>query len=125
MSTTTMKRKARKQARRLHAEAVNVGGVVKDRAVDAGGAVRTTAEDLGRRAAERTKGTRQTVGYWIAGEQPRKRRTGRVLLAGAAGATAAFFLDPSNGKRRREVVKEWLAARFRGGTKEFEQTTWG
>lgn len=113
MNTTTMKRKARKQARRLHAEAVHVGGVVKDRAADAGGAVRTTAEDLGRRAAERTKGTRQTVGYWIAGEQPRKRRTGRVLLAGAAGAAAAFFLDPVSGKRRRHVARDWVAARFR------------
>ena len=113
MNTTTMKRKARKQARRLRAEAVNVGGVVKDRAADAGGAVRTTAEDLGRRAAERTKGTRQTVGYWIAGERPRERRTGWVILAGATGAAAVFFLDPVSGKRRRHVARDWVAARFR------------
>jgi hypothetical protein len=125
MSTATMKRKTRKQARRLQAEAVHLGGAVKDRAAEAGGAVRTTAEDLGRRAAERTKGTRQTVGYWIAGEEPRKRRTGRVLLAGAAGATAAFFLDPSNGKHRRDVVRDWVAARFGRGTRELEATTWG
>jgi len=114
MSTTTMKRKARKQARRLQAEAVHLGGAVKDRAAEAGGAVRTTAEDLGRRAAERTKGTRQTVGYWIAGEQPKQRHPGRALLVAGAGAAAAFFLDPVSGKRRRHVARDWIAARFRG-----------
>jgi hypothetical protein len=124
MDTTTMKRKARQQGRRVRHETARAGGVVKDRAVEAGEAVRTTAGDLGRRAAERTKGPRQTVGYWIAGEKPRKRRTGRVLLAGAAGATAAFFLDPSNGKRRRDTVKQWVATRFGRGTREFEATTW-
>jgi osmotically-inducible protein OsmY len=113
MDTTTMNRKARKQARRLQAEAVHVGGMVKDRATDAGGAVRATAEDLGRRAAERTKGTRQTVGYWIAGERPRNSRTGWVILAGATGAAAAFFLDPVSGRRRRHVARDWVAARFR------------
>ena len=124
MDTITMKRRARHQARRVRHQTARAGGVVRDRAVEAGEVVRTTAGDLGRRAAERTKGTRQTVGYWIAGEKPKKRRTGRVLLAGAAGATAAFFLDPSNGKRRRDAVKEWVAARFRGRTREFEATTW-
>jgi hypothetical protein len=113
MNTTTMKRQARKRAGQLKSQGAHAGAALKDRAVVAGGTLRGTAEDLGRRAAERTKGPRKAVGYWIAGEQPRKRRTGRVLLAGAAGAAAAFFLDPSSGRRRRRAVGDWVSARFR------------
>jgi hypothetical protein len=113
MNTTTMKREARKRADRVRSQGAHVGGALKDRAVVAGGTVRATAEDLGRRAAERTREPRRAVGYWIAGEKPRKRRAGRVLLAGAAGAAAAYFLDPSSGRRRRRAVGDWVSARFR------------
>ncbi|HEX2030701.1 MAG TPA: BON domain-containing protein [Actinomycetota bacterium] len=66
----------------------------------------------GSRVGHRVKRARKTIGYRIAGEEP-KRRTGRVLLAGAAGALAAFFLDPVSGKRRRNVLKDRVAGTAR------------
>jgi hypothetical protein len=116
MNTTTMKREARKRAGRLRSQGAHASAALKDRAVVAGGTLRSTAEDLGRRAAEGTREPRRAVGYWIAGEQPPKRRTGRVLLAGATGAAAAYFLDPANGRRRRRAVRDWVSARFRRAT---------
>jgi gas vesicle protein len=67
------------------------------------------------RAGKTIKGTRRTVGFWIAGEKPksRARRIGAGIAIGAAGAAAAFFLDPVSGKRRRRVAKDWTVARFR------------
>lgn len=112
MSTTTMKRKAKKQGKELRKRALRTGDVITSRAEEAAGTVRTRAGDLGRRAAEQTQGARRSVGYWIAGEEPPKRRTGGVLLAGAAGAAVAFFLDPVSGRRRRGVARDWIAARF-------------
>jgi osmotically-inducible protein OsmY len=60
--------------------------------------------------------SRRKVGYWIAGEKPPspRRRIGAGVLAGAAGAAAAFFLDPVSGRRRRAVARDWMAARARG-----------
>lgn len=66
----------------------------------------------GGKVGHRVKRARKTIGYKIAGEEP-KRRTGRVLLAGAAGAAAAFFLDPVSGKRRRSVLKDRVAGTAR------------
>jgi hypothetical protein len=67
------------------------------------------------RAGKTLKGTRRTVGFWIAGEKPksRTRRIGAGIAIAAAGAAAAFFLDPVSGKRRRRVARDWTAARFR------------
>jgi gas vesicle protein len=129
VSTTNMSRKARKQAGEIRRRAADVGGTIRRRAGDAGGTVRSRAGELGgtvkgragelgHRAAVRTKGARRSVGYWIAGEDPKKRRTGEILMAGVAGvvgAAAAFFLDPVSGKRRRHVARDWVAARFRRG----------
>ena len=134
MSTTTIKRRVRRQARGIRkgtgrlggtvrskagdvggtvrSKAGDVGGTVRSKAGDVGGTVRSRAGDLGSAAAARTKHARRRVGYWIAGEKP-KRGTGWILAAGAAGAAAAFFLDPANGKRRRHVAKDWIVARFR------------
>jgi hypothetical protein len=69
-----------------------------------------------KRAGKGLKRTRRKVGFLVAGEKPpsRKRRIGAGLVAGAAGAAAAFFLDPVSGKRRRHVAKDWIAARGRG-----------
>jgi hypothetical protein len=72
------------------------------------------AEGLGEGVAGRTREARRRVGYWIAGEEPRKRSGLKMVAAGAAGAAAAFYLDPVNGKRRRHVTRDWLAARARG-----------
>jgi BON domain-containing protein len=134
MSTTAIKRRLRRRAREarkgtgrvsgtlrtkagdvggtVRSKAGEVGGTVRSKAGDVGGTVRSRAGDIGTVAASRTKDARRRVGYWIAGEKP-KRGTGRILAAGAAGAAAAFFLDPANGKRRRHVAKDWIAARFR------------
>ena len=72
------------------------------------------AATVGHDVAGRTKGARQRVGYWIAGEEPSKRSRLWIVVAGATGAAAAFFLDPVSGKRRRHVTRDWLAARARG-----------
>ncbi|HEX2025109.1 MAG TPA: BON domain-containing protein [Actinomycetota bacterium] len=125
MTTRTMKRKARRRIREARREARLLGGTVRSAAGDLGGTVRSKAGEVGgtvraragkvgERAAATTRGTRRRVGYWIAGEEPPKSGTGRVLLAGAAGAAAAFFLDPTNGKRRRHVAADWIGARVRG-----------
>lgn len=44
----------------------------------------------------------------------------RMILAGAAGAALAYFLDPANGARRRELAREWVRGRLglAGGRKE-------
>jgi hypothetical protein len=67
------------------------------------------------RAGKAVKRTRRTVGFWIAGEKPksRTRKIGAGIAIGAAGAAAAFFLDPVSGRRRRRVAKDWTVARFR------------
>lgn len=83
------------------------------RAIEIGGRLRTRATDLGHEVGDRTKDTRRRVGYWIAGEKPR-RQTPMIVLAGVAGAAAAFFLDPVSGKRRRHVARDWVTARVRG-----------
>jgi hyperosmotically inducible periplasmic protein len=125
MTTKTMKRKARKRirearkdARRLggtvRSTAGDLGGTVRSKAGEVGGAVRSRAGKVGESAATTTRGARRRVGYWVAGEEPPKSGTGKVLLAGAAGAAAAFFLDPANGKRRRHVAADWIGARVRG-----------
>jgi hypothetical protein len=76
----------------------------------------TRLEGARKRSGAAVKRTRRRVGYWVAGEKPRsrKRAIGTGLLAGAAGAAAAFFLDPQSGKRRRIVARDWILARARG-----------
>ena len=87
---------------------------IRERATVAGERARVAGERVGARLGESTKDTRKRVGYWIAGEQPRTRRTGVwAALAAGIGAAAAFFLDPVSGKRRRHVTGSWIAGRFR------------
>lgn len=45
----------------------------------------------------------------------------RTLLAGAAGATLAYFLDPDRGRRRRNMTRDRLAALFRRGSGRLER----
>lgn len=92
------------------------------RAGELGGAVRARAGELGHEAADRTKGLRRRVGYWIAGEEPRKRGRLTTILAVAVGAAGAFFLDPVSGKRRRQVTRDWVAARVRGAGRRVRRT---
>jgi hypothetical protein len=39
----------------------------------------------------------------------------RILLAGAAGAALSYFLDPDQGRRRRNMARDRVAATFRRG----------
>jgi len=63
--------------------------------------------------APKVKTARRKVGFFIAGEEPRKARRWPAFAAAGVGAVAAFFLDPVSGKRRRAVTKDWVAGRFR------------
>jgi hypothetical protein len=112
------------KVRDIQRKAADVGTTVGERARDSGKALIIRTEGPRRALAERTEGprkaigkrtkeTRRVVGYWIAGEKP-KRRTLPVLGAAAAGAVAAFFLDPVNGKRRRSVARDKALSAVRG-----------
>jgi hypothetical protein len=83
---------------------------------------RRRAAQVGHEAAGRIRPARRRVGYWIAGEEPPKRSRMWIVVAGAAGAAAAFFLDPVSGKRRRHVTRDWVAARFRGMGRRMERS---
>jgi osmotically-inducible protein OsmY len=67
------------------------------------------------RAGRRIRVARRSVGYRIAGERPPStaRRVGTAVIAGAAGAAAAFFLDPVSGRRRRLVARDRVASAVR------------
>ena len=45
----------------------------------------------------------------------------RLLTGGAIGAAAAYFLDPDNGARRRNVARDWTLARLRRGADEVQR----
>jgi len=112
------------RAKDIGGTAREVGGVLGTKARDLGGTIGEKAKDLGTVAAprareaskvlgRRTKETRRRVGYWIAGEEPKKRRSGLAVAAAGTGAAIAFFLDPTNGKRRRKTVIDWVGSRIR------------
>jgi osmotically-inducible protein OsmY len=44
-----------------------------------------------------------------------------LLTGGAIGAAAAYFLDPDNGARRRNVARDWTMARLRRGADEVQR----
>jgi BON domain len=123
--TTTLTQRARKQATEMRKGAGRAAGTVRGRAGDlggtirvqagrAGGAIRSRSAEAGHRAAAGSRSARRKVGYWIAGERPKRRSGWWVVAAGAAGAAVAFFFDPVSGSRRRHVAGDWVAARFRG-----------
>ena len=115
--TTTIRGRAGQGAREL-------GRTVKTGSQDVVSRVDRGTRDIRREAGKRTKDVRQKVGYWVAGEKP-KRRTGLVVLAGVGGAIIAFFLDPVSGKRRRHVARDWVAARVRRvGARVGSQSRW-
>jgi hypothetical protein len=113
MTTATLKRRARKQTERARSGVEDLGHAAQARARDLRKTARSRARDLGKDVDSRTRDTRRRVGYWIAGEEPARHRVRWTVLAGAAGAAAAFFLDPVSGKRRRHVARDWMAARLR------------
>ena len=90
----------------------DLGHVVGPKAREVREVTGAKAHELGEAIKPKVKDTRKKVGYWIAGEEPPKRRTGRAVAAVGIGAILAFFLDPSNGKSRRTTAKEWIVSRF-------------
>jgi hyperosmotically inducible periplasmic protein len=100
--TEELKQKAEDRAKRVATRARRLGRVAGRR-----------AEGAGEGVAGRAREARRRVGYWIAGEEPQKGSGLKMVAAGAAGAAAAFYLDPVSGKRRRQVTRDWLAARAR------------
>jgi hypothetical protein len=66
--------------------------------------------------------TREVLAMAVSIRKKRKRRPLRgVMVGGAAGAAAVYFLDPVSGDRRRAVLRQWVAARFRGGARKVER----
>jgi gas vesicle protein len=135
MGTTTLKRRAEEQGKRVRSKVEGLGheagsrargltkearsrardlrGEARSRSRDLRKEARTRARDLRKDVRTRSRATRRRVGYWIAGEKPAGHPARWAVLAGAVGAAAAFFLDPVSGKRRRHVARDWAAARFR------------
>ena len=70
------------------------------------------ARDLGETLAPKVKTARRKVGFWIAGEEPRKARKWPAVAATGAGALLAYLFDPVSGKRRRAAAKDWVTTRF-------------
>ncbi len=87
----------------------DLGGKAAEGAKEIGGRAAGGVRGAGAKVGRRVKTARKTVGYRIAGEKP-PRRTGKLILAGLAGAAAAFFLDPVSGKRRRHMVRDRAAS---------------
>jgi hypothetical protein len=96
----------------------DLGQVVGPKAREVRGVTGAKAHELGEAIKPKVKVTRKKVGYWIAGEKPPKRRTGRAVAAVGIGAVVAFFFDPSNGKRRRAAAKDWFIAKIQRTKRE-------
>lgn len=114
MDTAKLNRKAARQVRRVQSGVETVGRAARARAGELSKAAGSRAHDVRTQAGARARDTRRRVGFWIAGEKPTRHPARWAVLAGAAGAAAAFFLDPVSGKRRRHVTRDWVAARVRG-----------
>ena len=104
-------------------KARDVRDAVEPRARELGEAVAPRAKQLSETVAPKVKIARRKVGFWIAGEEPRKPRRWAAFVAVGMGAVAAFFLDPVSGKRRRSVTRDWVGAKVRAiGHRTAEET---
>ena len=70
------------------------------------------AKDLGETIGPKVKVARRKVGFWIAGEEPKKASKWPAVAALGAGALLAYVFDPVSGQRRRAAAKDWITARF-------------
>lgn len=77
-----------------------------------GDAIGPKARELGETLAPKVKVARRKVGFWIAGEEPKKSKKWPAVAATGAGALLAYLFDPVSGKRRRAAARDWAAARF-------------
>jgi osmotically-inducible protein OsmY len=77
--------------------------------------VRSTARDAHKGARRQYVRTRVAAARATA---PRRTRTDKkkVAVAGAAGATGAYFLDPQAGARRRNVTRDKMLSLIRKGS---------
>ena len=90
-----------------------VGAAVGPRVREVGETVGPKVKQLGETMAPKVRTARRKVGFWIAGEEPRRSRKWPAVVAAGIGASVAFFLDPVSGKRRRATTRDWIAGRFR------------
>ena len=75
-------------------------------------AIGPKAKELGETLAPKVKVARRKVGFWIAGEEPRKAKKWPVVAATGTGVLLTYLFDPVSGKRRRAAARDWLSAKF-------------
>ena len=114
MGKSAVLEKVRSAGEVVGPKARDVRDAVEPRARELGEAVAPRVQQLAETVAPKVKTARRKVGFWIAGEEPRKPRRWPAFVAMGMGAVGAFFLDPVSGKRRRAVTWDWVGARFRG-----------
>ncbi len=90
----------------------DVGELVGPKARELRGAIGPKAKDLSETLGPKVKVARRRVGYWIAGEEPRKAKKWPVVAATGAGVLLTYLFDPVSGTRRRAAARDWVAARF-------------
>lgn len=113
MGTSAVMEKVRHAGEAVGPKVRDVRDAVGPKAREIGGVVGPKVKHLGETVAPKVKTARRKVGFWIAGEEPRRTRKWPAVAAAGIGAIAAFFLDPVSGKRRRSVAKDWVGTRFR------------
>jgi hypothetical protein len=96
----------------------DLGHVVGPKAREVREVTGAKAHELGEAIKPKVKETRKKVGFWIAGEEPPKRHTGRAVAAVGIGAILAFFLDPSQGRGRRAAAKDWIVSKVQRSKRE-------
>ncbi len=111
--TNAVATRARNLGEQIGPKARELKDAVPPKAKEIGHAVGPKVKEVGAVVRPKVKIARRKVGFWIAGEQPRKPRRWPAIAATGVGAVAAYFLDPVSGKRRRAVTKDWVAGRFR------------
>jgi hypothetical protein len=111
--TNAVATKARDLGQAMAPKARDLRDAVAPKARQLGHAVGPKMKELGDAVGPKVKTARRKVGFWIAGEEPKKSRKWPAFAALGVGAVAAFFLDPVSGKRRRHVTGSWVAGRFR------------
>ena len=113
MGTSAVAEKVRLAGEAVVPKVREVRDVVGPKAREIGEVVGPKMKELGETVAPKVKTARRKVGFWIAGEEPRKPRRWPAFAGVGIGAAVAFFLDPVSGKRRRAATKEWVVGRFR------------
>ena len=115
MGTSAVVEKAREVGEVVVPKVREARDAVGSRAGEIAAVVGPKLGELGTQVAPKLRTARRKVGFWIAGEEPRRSRRWPAFAAAGIGAVAAFFLDPVSGKRRRSVTWQWIGGRIRAG----------